>query len=60
MKDFNITIGNVTANTDTIEEDVLRMNMGLEPKKQIYQHQERPNEDYFECRNAYIEGYWCN
>ena len=34
MKDFNVTIGNVTASTDMIEEDVLRMEMGLEPKEQ--------------------------
>ena len=34
MKDFNITIGNIIANTDMIEEDVLRMEMGLEPKEQ--------------------------
>ena len=51
MKDFNITIGNVTANTSMIEEDVLRMNMGLEPH-----HQEKSNEDYFECRNNYLDG----
>ena len=35
MKDFNITIGNVAANTDMIEEDVLRMNMGLEHNQSI-------------------------
>lgn len=34
MKDFNVTIENVTANTSMIEEDVLRMNMGLESKEQ--------------------------
>lgn len=34
MKDFNITIGNVTASTNMIEEDVLRMEMGLKPKEQ--------------------------
>ena len=34
LKNFNITIGNVTANTSMIEEDVLRMRMGLKP--QIY------------------------
>ena len=35
MKDFNITIDNVTANTDMIEEDVLRMNMGLKSNQSI-------------------------
>ena len=34
MKDFNITIGNVTASTDMIEEDVVRIGMGLQPKAQ--------------------------
>lgn len=29
MKDFNVTIGDVTANTDMIEEDVVRQRMGL-------------------------------
>lgn len=59
MKDFDITIGNVTANTDMIEEDVIRSRLGLEPKKQEYQHQESQNEDYFECRNSYLDGTWC-
>ena len=36
MKDFNITIRNVTANTDMIEEDVIRMEMGLNRKEQDY------------------------
>lgn len=25
-----------------------------------YQHQESPNEDYFECKNSYLDGTWCN
>lgn len=32
MQDFNVTIGNVTASTSMIEEDVIRLRMGLEPK----------------------------
>lgn len=23
-----------------------------------YQHQENPNEDFFECQNEYLEGSW--
>lgn len=57
MKDFNITIGNVTASTSMIEEDVIRLRMGLETKPQS--HYESANEDYFECRNAYEDGDWC-
>lgn len=34
MNDFNVTIGNVTASTDMIEEDVIRHRLGLEPKEQ--------------------------
>ena len=40
MKDFDITIGNLTVNTDMIEEDVLRMEMGLEPKEQKTESEE--------------------
>lgn len=25
----------------------------------IYQHQEGPNEDYFECEAEYLDGTWC-
>lgn len=57
MKDFNVTIGNVTASTSMIEEDVIRLRMGLEPKPQS--HYESANEDYFECKNAYEDGTWC-
>ena len=55
MKDFDITIGNVTANTDMIEEDVIRLGMGLEPKPQ-HSHYSSPNEDYFEELNDYLDG----
>lgn len=41
MKDLNITIGNVTANTDMIEEDVIRMRMGLEPKEQTEERKDK-------------------
>lgn len=34
MDDFNITIGNVSASTDMIEEDVIMHRLGLEPKEQ--------------------------
>lgn len=39
MSDFNVVIQQpcgteIIANTDMIEEDVLRMRLGLEPKKQ--------------------------
>ena len=29
-------------------------------EQSLYQHQESPNEDYFECRNEYLDGIWCN
>ena len=32
MKDFNVTIGNATVSTSMIEEDVIRLRMGLKPK----------------------------
>ena len=57
MNDFNITIGDVTASTSMIEEDVIRYRLGLEPKEQT--HYASTNEDYFECRNAYKDGDWC-
>lgn len=34
MKDFFVTIGDVTASTDMIEEDVVRFSLGLDPKPQ--------------------------
>lgn len=39
MKDFNVVIKQsdgteIVANTDMIEEDVIRMRIGLEPKEQ--------------------------
>ena len=40
MKDFDIVIGNLTVNTDMIEEDVLRMEMGLESKEQKTESEE--------------------
>lgn len=30
-----------------------------EEDKVIYQHQEGPNEEYFECEAEYLEGTWC-
>lgn len=56
MRDFNVTIGNITASTSMIEEDVIRNRLGLEPKEQIYCHQEQPNESYFEEMNDYLDG----
>lgn len=56
MRDFNVTIGNVIASTDMIEEDVVRFHMGLEPKSQCFTHQSSPNEDYFEETNDYLDG----
>lgn len=55
MKDFDITIGNITVNTDMIEEDVIRTRIGLDPKPQ-YSHCPGPNEDYFEELNDYLDG----
>lgn len=57
MKDFDITIGDLTVNTSLIDEDVIRLQMGLNPNPQS--HYESANEDYFECRNAYLDGDWC-
>lgn len=41
MKDFNITIDNVTANTNMIEEDIIRYEFGLEPKEQTDNRKEK-------------------
>ena len=54
MKDFDVTIGNLTVNTSLIDEDVIRLRMGLNPNQQS--HYESANEDYFKCRNAYLDG----
>ena len=59
MNDFNITIGDVTANTNMIEEDVIRHNLGLKPIEQVYQHQENLSENYFEELNDYLDGTMC-
>lgn len=34
MDDFDIIIGDIVVNTSMIEEDVIRMQMGLKPKEQ--------------------------
>lgn len=33
MKDFDIIIDGIKANTSQVEEDVIRVRMGLEPKE---------------------------
>lgn len=50
-----LKLGNITVNTDMIEEDVIRTRMGLDPKPQ-YSHYSVPNEDYFEELNDYLDG----
>lgn len=34
MQDFNVIIDGIKANTNMIEEDVIRQRLGLEPKEQ--------------------------
>lgn len=40
----------IVQNADKIDEDKTQYE---------YQHQEGPNEDYFECEAEYLEGDWC-
>ena len=48
MKDFDVTIGGVTANTSMIEEDVIRERCALKPAEEIYTvRTKKPSEDEY-------------
>lgn len=44
----------------TMDSNELFKEMCIEDETQYeYQHQESPNEDYFECEAEYLNGNWC-